>query len=571
MSQRGLAALVCVLCVVWLSLATPLAARETSLSSNLCVGAADSASAALALAPTELDCGPGRFKNSGAVLRSSLELPDAFSPASGKLVWQTDPALFDSMLLQFTYADGSKRLVDVDRQMAARNWFVRARFSVPVPEGSSELRAIDTVVERPRTQSVLSAARLVDQEDALEEHYVKSMIYGIACGLLLVPIFFDLMFFGLLRFRFILWHAAMSGSFLIFIFSNSGLIFNFFPETDLALRFHLNSIALAASVVFAVFFTLDILEERTVPRKFARGILALTALMVSLKLVTLLDLEIIRLEAHRAFILSLLPIVALNLIIAMQALRHGSRAATYLLVAFAGAALCGAIKGIMELGVLSPMFPIDDLVCVSMIVLVLSTAAAVGDRFLILRMERDRARFRALKLGKMALSDPLTKVGNRRAFSAMETVREGSALLVIDIDHFKSINDAFGHATGDIVLSRLSAMLRRFFNERGAAVYRLGGEEFAIVFQAQDETALRHCAELLREAVSREIGEPSLSIPSITISLGGALGHGRNRDHVFSEADKALYRAKKSGRNCSVICSTMASPRIAVQPALASF
>ncbi|MFK4002398.1 diguanylate cyclase [Qipengyuania sp. NPDC077563] len=570
MSQRGLAALVYALSVIWLAIATPVAARVTSLAPDICVGGANSASEALALPRTALDCGPGRFKNSDAVLRSSIELSDSSLPTTGAFLWQTDPALFESMLLQFTYADGETKLVDVDRQMAVRNWFVRARFSVPVPDSSSKLEAIDVVVERPRTRSILSAARLIDRDDAIDEHYVKSLVYGIACGLLLVPIFFDLMFFGLLRFRFILWHAAMSASFLIFIFSHSGLIFNFFPDTNLALRFHLNSLSLAASVVFAVLFTLDILEERTVPRKLVRGILALTGLMVTLKLVTLLDLEVFRLEGHRAFILSMLPIVALNLVIAMQAFRRGSRAATYLLIAFAGAVFSGLAKLIIELGLLSPLSPLDDLVCVSMILLVLSTSAAVGDRFLILRMERDRACFRALKLGKMALSDPLTKVGNRRAFNAISIVEEGAALLVIDIDHFKSINDAFGHATGDMVLSRLSRMLRRFFNERGAAVFRLGGEEFAIVLQAQNETALRHCAELLREAVAREIGDPSLSIPSITISLGGALGVGRSRDHVFSEADKALYRAKKSGRNCSVICSCVAS-KIAVEPAFASF
>lgn len=570
MSQRGLAAFIYAVCVLWLNMAIPVAARVTPLAPDLCVGAASSASEALALPRTSLDCGPDRFINDGPVLRSRIEVSDNSLPTTGPLIWQTEPALFDAMLLQFSYADGSKKLVDVDRQMAARNWFVRARFSVPVPDSASQLVAIDTVVERPRTRSIVNAATLVDQEDASDEHYVKSLIYGLACGLLLVPIFFDLMFFGLLRFRFILWHAAMSGSFLTFIFSNSGLIFHFFPSTELAFRFHLNTLSLAASMVFAVLFTLDILEEKTVPRKLLRGVLALTIVMVTLKLITLLDLEIFRISAHRLFILSLLPIVAITLLIAVCAFKRGSRAASYLLVAFSGAALSGAIKLCMELGFVSQLFPLDDLVCMSMILLVLSTSAATGDRFLVLRMERDRARFRALKLGKMALSDPLTKVGNRRAFDAMAMVREGYALLVIDIDHFKSINDAFGHCTGDMVLSRLSDMLRRFFSDRGASVYRLGGEEFAIVLPAQSEIALRHCAELLREAVAREISDPSNSIPRITISIGGALGRGRHRDRVFFEADQALYQAKKSGRNCSVICDAATPASIPRQPAFAN-
>lgn len=119
-----------------------------------------------------------------------------------------------------------------------------------------------------------------------------------------------------------------------------------------------------------------------------------------------------------------------------------------------------------------------------------------------------------------------------------------ACVALLDIDHFKHINDFQGHATGDRVLAELGALLRSHFAGRGMAA-RYGGEEFVAVMPATDlRTAELQC-EFLRLAVA----DLPLGFP-VTISIGIAQHQpGESVDDTLARADKALYRAKGNGRN----------------------
>lgn len=519
-----------------------------------CIAGADSAAAAMALPAAALDCSEGRFGKKDRFIRTHADIGDLPGDLPQDLVWQGEPSLFDTMAIRFTFADGTSRVIDIDRQMASRNWFTRGRFSVPVPESASPLVAIDTVVERPRTNGILMNVRLVSQADAGEEHYDRSILYALVCGLLLIPIVYDILFFRLLRTRFMIWHILMTAGYLAFLFSNSGLIFHVFPETPLALRFQLNTLTLAISVFFAMLFVLDLLEEGLISLRMRRIALFFAGTMLALKAVTLFDLELLRMTAHSLFMLSFLPVALSSLTVICLALLKGSRAAAYLLFATSGIMLSGTLKVLADTGLISPMFPIDDVLFGSMVLLVLGTAAAVVDRFNTLRMERDRARIDAIKLGRMAMSDPLTGLRNRRAFDAVRKVEHGHAMLVADIDHFKIINDTNGHSAGDAVLRNMASLMREAFKHtEGATLYRLGGEEFAVVLPCSSEGEMRQAAERLRRAIEGHVANDDLGIPDATISVGGAMGLGRPLGQVFAEADEALYSAKNAGRNRSAV------------------
>lgn len=158
------------------------------------------------------------------------------------------------------------------------------------------------------------------------------------------------------------------------------------------------------------------------------------------------------------------------------------------------------------------------------------------------------------KLVTLATRDPLTGAGNRRAFveklegviARFERSRVPSSLVLIDIDHFKAVNDNHGHAVGDDVLRRVShlidARIRRVDSQ-----YRIGGEEFVVVFDGQGIEAASKLAEELRELV--EANELIAGI-SVTLSIGVAeIRRDESEDGWIHRADEAMYEAKRSGRN----------------------
>ena len=159
-------------------------------------------------------------------------------------------------------------------------------------------------------------------------------------------------------------------------------------------------------------------------------------------------------------------------------------------------------------------------------------------------------------LYEMAMRDRLTSVYNRhyineRAQNLIKDAkasRQPLALIVMDIDNFKRINDTHGHAIGDSVLVGVATALTDTIGEKGI-VARMGGEEFMVVLPGADEFVAMGLAEKLREGI--EELQPSGLL--VTASFGVAQLHPEdNYDTAFSRADMAMYEAKRSGRNCVV-------------------
>lgn len=163
------------------------------------------------------------------------------------------------------------------------------------------------------------------------------------------------------------------------------------------------------------------------------------------------------------------------------------------------------------------------------------------------------------ELRRQALVDALTGLNNRRWFDLDWKARVarhtrgggGFALLLIDVDHFKSVNDRFGHDAGDRVLCEIGKALRRTARD-GDAVARFGGEEFAMLLSTTVPREALAAGERVRRAVGAlQIplgeGEP----PAITVSIGVAVypANGADETEMFQRADEALYEAKHQGRN----------------------
>ncbi len=180
-----------------------------------------------------------------------------------------------------------------------------------------------------------------------------------------------------------------------------------------------------------------------------------------------------------------------------------------------------------------------------------------------LRRGRQGARLREELHTSLRLvdTDPMTGIYNRRYLSnrmprvlAAAAARNAmSAVMMLDLDHFKQINDRYGHPVGDRILietaRRLQSVLRR-----GDLLARYGGEEFFVLRTDTDPEGARAAAEAIRAAVeARPVSLPQGQSVSLTVSVGVSLvppGCGKSAEVLLTEADQALYRSKAAGRNC---------------------
>ncbi len=155
---------------------------------------------------------------------------------------------------------------------------------------------------------------------------------------------------------------------------------------------------------------------------------------------------------------------------------------------------------------------------------------------------------------QLAAIDPLTGLYNRRTLvNHLARIceepdapdRPRHAILMIDIDHFKTINDRHGHATGDAVLAEIGHILRLNLRETDL-IARYGGEEFVVVATLSSDERPEALAERLRDAVERASRAADLPV---TVSIGVAASPDRDPASLMDTADRALYRAKRAGRN----------------------
>jgi len=163
------------------------------------------------------------------------------------------------------------------------------------------------------------------------------------------------------------------------------------------------------------------------------------------------------------------------------------------------------------------------------------------------------------ELEKLARTDVLTGLANRRWFMALaeqelsRTHRYGGPLSVfmMDIDHFKNVNDTYGHQTGDLVLQKLGELCREALRDVDC-VGRIGGEEFAVVLPQTDGARALEVAERVRQMVAHAEVAVERGLPvHFTLSIGVAtlVGANTNIDTLLGQADGALYEAKRAGRN----------------------
>jgi diguanylate cyclase (GGDEF)-like protein len=199
---------------------------------------------------------------------------------------------------------------------------------------------------------------------------------------------------------------------------------------------------------------------------------------------------------------------------------------------------------------------------------VLARIVALENRNTALQEANRRLTVELHRLERLVYLDPLTKLGNRRYFTrAIEaeihrSARTGSALTVLvgDVDEFKKCNDTYGHSVGDELLRAVASSLRRLCRRGGDLAARLGGDEFALLLPGFDQAKAREFARKLSDRSTLKV--PSLDL-RVTMSFGAAVFESSrvcSMRHVLDTADRALYHAKRTGRNRTEITSVAPTP-----------
>jgi diguanylate cyclase (GGDEF)-like protein len=195
------------------------------------------------------------------------------------------------------------------------------------------------------------------------------------------------------------------------------------------------------------------------------------------------------------------------------------------------------------------------------------SAALVGPLLAIALYQRST--HRALRATRLALTDPLTGLGNHRHFHERLREEVGDArrhrrqlaLCLADIDDFKLVNDQFGHPAGDRALAEVAARLRQ-----GGESFRVGGDEFALLLPAASEdTARRTAGSIVDRVAALELE----GVGSVTVSVGVAVADPAqgNRDDLIRRADAALYAVKKSGKNSFEVAAPGPEPPLGARSA----
>jgi len=169
-----------------------------------------------------------------------------------------------------------------------------------------------------------------------------------------------------------------------------------------------------------------------------------------------------------------------------------------------------------------------------------------------------QARASKEELERLANFDSLTGLHNRQAIlgklceliNRAKRYKEDFTLIMLDIDHFKRVNDRYGHLTGDEVLEKIATLIRQNIRDTDVAG-RYGGEEFIIILPQADLSSARVLAERIRSIIeSAEMKDSAGNVFAITVSLGlSGWERGEDAHSLISRADEALYKVKENGRN----------------------
>jgi len=369
------------------------------------------------------------------------------------------------------------------------------------------------------------------------------VLTGIFLGLLLFSLAYNAVFYRLLRERFLIWQSVRALSYFALAVALSPLAMGAWLAPDSFARQLWITIFFDLSLVVSGVFLRSYLEPGMVGPRLYRWLGWPPVLILLTTPATVMPDAAAYMMLRSVVLVGMLALCAATVVIALM---RGSRTARYQAAAWSG---IGGVYGVSlfhDLVLGQPFASFLFLLFPALGLEVMLTAFGILDRLMRLRRERQEARAQAEAMRIIAHTDPLTGLPNRRAIEESFNDEPPVAIALVDLDHFKAINDRHGHDVGDRVIFAAGVAL----GSGSALAARVGGEEFALLFRGAP-AAVAIEAERLRQRIGAYVKQmvPLLERP-VTASMGLVhIGRDTSFGAAMKSADINLYAAKESGRN----------------------
>jgi diguanylate cyclase (GGDEF)-like protein len=454
-------------------------------------------------------------------------------------VWQ------DRTTLHILYADGAIRSAGFTRATAWRHLALGAMFQLPVPQRAAPpVRLLWRVDGAMNLRGVVLAPAIVGHRTMARNELLMAALYGGFAGLCLALLLYNLALYGALRQAFLPVYCLLVLSLAAYAFSASGLLGQV-TGMDNNMRQRCNWVLLALSAGAAIAFARSFFERRVFDGWLRPASTAVVAFLLAVVALFTAAVPAWAVPLDRLVTLGYVLAVGLVVPVLWRAWRTGSRYTGLFALAWGAPVVLASCRILNSLNLIPWNFWVDNSTLLAMALEAALSALAIAYRIRLLSEERDAAREQEMRARLLADSDPLTGLLNRRAFLREALAQPGERLLVlVDIDHFKAVNDTLGHDGGDEVLRRIARVLRRIAPAQ-AAVARLGGEEFALLC-AGGEAAL---PEAVLAAIRAERMPFDLAVTASVGSERGVLASEADWARLYRRADQALYAAKRAGRD----------------------
>ncbi|MEI6643414.1 MAG: diguanylate cyclase [Novosphingobium sp.] len=499
-------------------------------------------------APQSWTCQDSRYDIGPESLFLRYRLTDLAQPRAQSLV--THASKFSAITIWVVGEDGAVRTARY-YPATVRHLIAGPMMVLPLPHTASRPRLVAVRIDQPWNKTIASEARLDSAVEGTGWDMGVIVAMAAICGMLVVPLLLNFGFYIVLRRPFVLWHIVMVGLMLVQTVVGTGFI-HIGADPDAATEIAISSLCFGVVAASGLMFLLTFLEPEALSPKLRRVLIGCAPLVMAGGVFTALPFAVLRpwsaLGVYSAVSLS----ICLILCGLIDAWRRGSKLVPILMVGW----MPTLMVGVYRIGsyILPHARPTESVVVFQLALAaeVLANSLGIVIRFLELRRERDLATARATELEGVAGRDALTGLWNRHSIERRfnDLFRLGyRTMAVIDLDHFKRINDRHGHAVGDSVLKVVATVLAE---DGESCAIRMGGEEFLLLLRGPGGAER---AERCRRALSTRIAAAVPGLGHVVTASMGLVEHdlSGNLDVEFavlySHCDRLLYEAKRLGRN----------------------